>query len=69
MIWKGFGKDLEGSCRGLIVRYCRSIILEKMRKTTKTLNQDSRSPSRDLKQGLSEYKAGVLSTRPQRSVL
>jgi hypothetical protein len=37
-------------------------------KTTKTLRQDSRSPSRDLKPGLPKYEAGVLITRRRRLV-
>jgi hypothetical protein len=35
---------------------------------TKNLSQDSRSPGRDLKPGPPEYEAGVLTTRPRRSV-
>jgi hypothetical protein len=61
-------KYLGGSCRGLIPRYYPGNFLEGMRKTTKNLSQDSRSPGRGLNPGLPEYEAGVLITRPQRSV-
>jgi hypothetical protein len=37
--------------------------------TTKNFNPDSRSPGQDLKPGSPKYEAGVLTTRPQRSVL
>jgi hypothetical protein len=45
------------------------ICLEGLRKTTKNLSQDSRSPGRDLNPGPPEYKAGVLTTRAQHSIL
>jgi hypothetical protein len=35
------GKDVEGSVHGLISRYYPSICLEKRKKTTKNLSQDS----------------------------
>jgi hypothetical protein len=44
------------------------ILLEGLRKTTKYLSQDSRSPGRKLNHGPPEYEAGVLTTRPRRSV-
>jgi hypothetical protein len=62
------GKDLEGSFRGIILRYYPGIGLEELRKTTKNLNQDSRFPGRDLKPGPTEYEAGVLTTRPRLSI-
>jgi hypothetical protein len=62
-------KDLEGSGRGLILRYCPWIRLEGLKKTTKPLRQDSRIPNRDLNLGPPEYEAGVLLIRPRRSVL
>jgi hypothetical protein len=34
----------------------------------KPFSQDSRSPRRDLNPGPPEYEAGMLTTRPQRSV-
>jgi hypothetical protein len=37
--------------------------LEGLRKATKSLIQDSRSPGRDLKPGPPEYEAGVVTTR------
>jgi hypothetical protein len=64
MNWKG----LEGSCRGLILRKYFSIRLEVLRKITKNLSQDSRFPCLYLNPGLPEYEAGVLTTRPRRSV-
>jgi hypothetical protein len=39
-----------------------------LRKNTKNLSQDSRSPGRDLNPGFPEYEAGVLATRLRRSV-
>jgi hypothetical protein len=47
--------------RGLILRCYSGIHLEGLRKTTKTLNQDTRSP------GPHEYEPGVLSTQPRHS--
>jgi hypothetical protein len=38
-------------------------------KNKKKLNQHSRSPGRDLYPGSPEYEAGVLTTRPRRSVV
>jgi hypothetical protein len=63
------GKDLEGNCRGLILRYYPGIRLEELRKSTKTLSQDCPSPGRDSNPGTPEYEAGVLSTRPRRLVI
>jgi hypothetical protein len=62
------GKDMEGNGRGLILRYYSDILLEGLSKTTKTLSQDSRISDRDLNLGPREYGAGVLTTRPRRSV-
>jgi hypothetical protein len=56
-------KDFEGGGRGLILRYYPSIRLEGLRKITKSLSQDSRSPGRDLNPGPLEYEAEVLTTR------
>jgi hypothetical protein len=56
------------SVRGLILRYYPGIRLEGVKKTTKNLRQDSRSPVRDLNLGPLKYKAGVLTAGPQRSV-
>jgi hypothetical protein len=53
----------------LKVAYYPSIRPEEFRKTAKNTCQYSRSPGRDLKQNLPEYDAGVLTTRPRRSVL
>jgi hypothetical protein len=59
---------LEGSGRGLILRYYPGIRLDGLRKTTTKFNQGSRSPSRKLNLGPPEYEAGVLATRPRRLV-
>jgi hypothetical protein len=50
------------------LRYCPGICLQGLRKTTRNLNQDSRSPQRDLNPGPLEYEAGVLISRPRSSV-
>jgi hypothetical protein len=51
-----------------MLRYYLRIRLEGLRKTTKNLGQDSRSPELDLNPGPTEYDAGVLATWPQISV-
>jgi hypothetical protein len=61
-------KDVEDIGRVLRVTYYPSICLQELKKITKNLSQDSRPPVRDLKPGAPEYKAGVLATRPRRSV-
>jgi hypothetical protein len=38
-------------------------------KTTKNLNQDSRSPGRDSNSGPPEYEAGMLTTQPRSSLI
>jgi hypothetical protein len=50
-------------------RYYPGICLEGLRKGTKSLSQDSRSPGRDFKPGFPKYKAGMLTTRPRRYVI
>jgi hypothetical protein len=45
------------------------ILLDGLRKTTKNLSQDIGCPDRDLSPGPPEYEAGVLATRPRRSVI
>jgi hypothetical protein len=42
------------------LRHCPGICLDGLRKTTKNLGQDSRSPGPDLNLGPPEYEAGVL---------
>jgi hypothetical protein len=54
-------KDVEGRCRDFILRYYPNV-MEVLRKTTKNFSHDSRST------GSPEYEAGVLTTRPRRSV-
>jgi hypothetical protein len=62
------GKDLEGSGRGLMLRYYLRIRLEELWKTPKTRSQVNLSSGRDLNPGPPEYEAEVLTTRPRRSV-
>jgi hypothetical protein len=59
------GKDLEGSCRGTILRLYSGIRPERQSKTTKNLNQDGLSSNRDLNPGPLEYER-VLTSRPRR---
>jgi hypothetical protein len=66
--WR-IGKDLKGRGSGLILRYYPGIRLEGLRKTTKNLSKDSRSPGRDLNLGPPEYEAGVSITQQRRSIL
>jgi hypothetical protein len=56
------GKDLEWNGCRLILRCYPSICLKKLRKTTKNLGQDSRSPGRGLNAWSPEYETGVLNT-------
>jgi hypothetical protein len=56
---------LQGSGRGLILRCYHNIRLEGLRKIIKTLSQDNRYPGQDLNP---KIEAGVLTTRPRRSV-
>jgi hypothetical protein len=65
MNWKGCGKKRSWPN----LRYYPSICLEGLRKTTKNLSQDTRSPVRDLNPGPPEYEEGVLTTQLQRSVV
>jgi hypothetical protein len=65
MNWKEFGSKRSWSN----LRYYCDTRLESLRKTTKHLRQDLRSTGRDLIPGHPAYKAGVLITRPRRSVL
>jgi hypothetical protein len=51
---------VEGSGSDQILRYYPGIILEALRKTTKTLSHDSSSLSLDLNPGPPEYETGVL---------
>jgi hypothetical protein len=60
---------MEGRCRCIILMYYPGIHLEKLRKTKINLTQENRSPGRDLNSKHSEYEAGVLNTRPRRSVI
>jgi hypothetical protein len=55
------GKDVQVSSHGLILRYYPGICLEELRKTMKSLSQDSRSQGRDLNPGPPECE-GVLKT-------
>jgi hypothetical protein len=64
MNWKGGGRKRSWPN----FRYNPSICLEGLRKSTKRISQDSRSPVRDLNPGYPAYEAGVLTTRPRRSM-
>jgi hypothetical protein len=44
------------------LRYYPSIYLERLRKTTKTLSQDTRCPGRDSSPSTPEYETGVLTS-------
>jgi hypothetical protein len=44
----------------VLLRYHPVIPLERLRKTTENLSQESRSPGRDFNPGLPEYQTGVL---------
>jgi hypothetical protein len=59
---------VKGKGRGLILRYYPGICLEGLRKQRKTC-QDRRSSGPDLNLEHPEYEAGVLTTRPRRSVV
>jgi hypothetical protein len=61
------GTTVEESGRNIILKYYSGICMERLRKTTKNLSHDSRSPGRYLNLGPPEYEAGVFYTRPRRS--
>jgi hypothetical protein len=65
MNWRGCGR--KRSCPNF--KYYTGICLEGLTKTMKNLSQDSRSPGRDSNPGPPEYYAGMLTTRPRRSVI
>jgi hypothetical protein len=52
----------------VFLRNYLSICLERLRKTTENLSEVIQSPGRHLSPGPSEYEAGVLTTRPGRSI-
>jgi hypothetical protein len=54
--------------RSLLNLYYPGICLERLRKTTKHVSHNSRSPDRDLNPEPPEYEVGKLTTQPQRSV-
>jgi hypothetical protein len=60
---------MDGSVRGLILRYYLGIRLEVLRKTMKSLNHGSHSPGRDFNVGPAEYQTDVLTNGPLRSIL
>jgi hypothetical protein len=63
------GKDVEGSGRGLILRYYPGNLLEELWKTTQHNSKDSQFPGRDLNPGSPEYEAGVLTIYSQRVIM
>jgi hypothetical protein len=60
MNWKWYGRKRSWPNS----RYYPGICLERLKKTMKTLSQDSRSPGRDLNPEPPEYEARVLTTLP-----
>jgi hypothetical protein len=58
MKWKGYQRKQLWPNFGYYLNIC----LEGLRKTTRNLSQDSRSPCQDLNPGPPEYEAGVLTT-------
>jgi hypothetical protein len=58
-------KQFRRKLHSLTLRYYLSIRREGLRKNTKNLTEDSRSPGRDLNPGPSKNEAGVLTTRPR----
>jgi hypothetical protein len=62
------GHAMEWSDRGLIKELSRHLP-GRTEENHEQLSQDSRSPSQDLNAGPQEYEAGVVSTRPRRSVI
>jgi hypothetical protein len=65
MNWKGCGSKRSWSN----VKVLHQNLPGRTEKTTENLNHDSLSPGRNLNPGSPEYEAGVLTTRPQSSVL
>jgi hypothetical protein len=51
---------VEGSGRGLILRYYSGMHLEGLRKTMKAVSQDSRCLGQDLNKKPAEYSSGML---------
>jgi hypothetical protein len=54
--WRWIVKDLVGSSHDLILRYYPGIRLEWLRKATKKLNQDGRSPGPRIEPGFSRIR-------------
>jgi hypothetical protein len=63
--WKGSGRKQSWH----ILRSYPVIYLKGLRKIMKYLSQDRQSPSQNMNPGLPKYKAGVLTTQLQLSVL
>jgi hypothetical protein len=49
-------KAAAGCGRGLVLRFCSGVCMEGLRKTTKNLNQDSRSPVPRFEPGTSRIR-------------
>jgi hypothetical protein len=64
MKWKGHGRRRSWPS----IRYYPGVFLYGLRKATKNLSRDSRSPGQDLNRGPAEYEAGMLTTRQRCSV-
>jgi hypothetical protein len=58
--WRLIGKDFVGSGRGITLRYYLGILLDGLRKTTKTLSQDSRSPGPRPEPGTSRILSRIV---------
>jgi hypothetical protein len=63
--WKGV--ERSGCC--IVLRLFPGIRLDRLRKSTRILSQDSRSSIRDLNPKTPEYETGVLTFQPRSSVL
>jgi hypothetical protein len=64
MNWKGCDRE---RLRPTLRKY-PGICLEGLRKTTKKLGKDTRSPGLHLNTGFPEYEAGALTNQPQLSI-
>jgi hypothetical protein len=62
--WWWIRNGLVWSDRCPVFTYYTGIRLQGLRKTTKSLNQDSRLPGRDVNPGPPEHESGVLTCRP-----
>jgi hypothetical protein len=66
--WWWIGKDLVGHGSCLILRYCPSIRLDGLRKSTNTINLPTRSPGPRFELGTSRIPSRSINPPPQRSI-